>query len=103
MSILKFFTVVLTVALTLNFLFDYQAKQREEIIVKRIELTAFEDNKRVAEMQLQIDSLKDKSKIIATTVVFLDSCQQTKTVRAEKSERRGRFVGGLLKGIFPGL
>lgn len=41
--------------------------------------------------------------VLAKTVLYLDSCQQAKTVKQDKAERRGRFVGGLLKGLFPGL
>jgi hypothetical protein len=58
----------------------------------------------------QIDSVQyvaDKATynniVLAKTVIYLDSCQQSKTVKHDKAERRGRFVGGLLKGLFPGL
>jgi hypothetical protein len=54
-----------------------------------------------------VQSIADKAAsnniVLAETVLYLDSCQQAKTVKHDKAERRGRFVGGLLKGLFPGL
>ena len=54
-----------------------------------------------------VQSVADKAAsnniVLAKTVLYLDSCQQTKTVKQDKAERRGRFVGGLLKSLFPGL
>jgi hypothetical protein len=41
--------------------------------------------------------------VLAKTVIYLDSCQQSKTVKHDKAERRGKFVGGLLRGLFPGI
>ena len=51
----------------------------------------------------RIDSLKVETAALAKTIVYLDSCQQNKVVKQERAERRGKFVGGLLKGLFPGL
>lgn len=54
-------------------------------------------------MKFKIDSLKVQNKEIAKTVLFLDSCQIMKTNKTDRAERRGKFVGGLLKGLFPGI
>jgi hypothetical protein len=54
-------------------------------------------------MKFQIDSLKLQNKVIAKNVLFLDSCQIMKTNKTDRAERRGKFVGGLLKGLFPAI
>jgi nitrogen fixation/metabolism regulation signal transduction histidine kinase len=51
----------------------------------------------------RIDSLKAETEALAKTVIYLDSCQQAKTIKQDRAEKRGKFVGGLLKGLFPGL
>jgi hypothetical protein len=51
----------------------------------------------------RIDSLKVETEALAKTVIYLDSCQNNKTQKQDRAERRGKFVGGLLKGLFPGL
>lgn len=58
---------------------------------------------KIARTESRIDSLKAETEALAKTIIYLDSCQQSKAQRAEKAERRGKFVGGLLKGLFPGL
>jgi len=50
-----------------------------------------------------VDSLKIQIKGLGKSVIFLDSCQQNKTIKQDKAERRGRFVGGLLKTLIPGM
>ena len=57
----------------------------------------------VIELSLKTDSLKHNEQILSRSILYLDSCQQTKTNKAERAERRGRFLGGLLKTIFPAL
>ena len=49
------------------------------------------------------DSLRRQINALAKSVVYLDSCNQAKNHKQERAERRGRFVGGLLKGLFPGM
>ena len=50
-----------------------------------------------------VDSLKVQIKGLGKSVIFIDSCQQNKTIKQDKAERRGRFVGGLLKTLIPGM
>lgn len=50
-----------------------------------------------------LDSLNKKDSVLARSIVYLDSCNQVKTSKVERAERRGRFIGGLLKGLFPGM
>jgi hypothetical protein len=50
-----------------------------------------------------IDSLNKKDSVLAKSIVYLDSCNQAKATRVERAEKRGRFIGGLIKGLFPGM
>jgi hypothetical protein len=50
-----------------------------------------------------VDSLKIQIKGLGKSVIFLDSCQQNKTIKQDRAERRGKFVGGLLKSLIPGM
>lgn len=58
---------------------------------------------RIANVETRIDSIKTQTKAVAESVIYVDSVATTKTGKAERAERRGRFVGGLLKGLIPGL
>jgi hypothetical protein len=49
------------------------------------------------------DSLRRQINALAKSVIYIDSCNQAKNHKQERAERRGRFVGGLLKGLFPGM
>jgi len=55
------------------------------------------------ELSLKTDTLKHNEQILTKSILYLDSCQQTKATKADRAERRGRFLGGLLKTIFPAL
>lgn len=58
---------------------------------------------RIAHAETRIDSIKAQNKALGESVIYVDSVATTKTGKAERAERRGRFVGGLLKGLIPGL
>lgn len=58
---------------------------------------------RLINVECSVDSLRMQTKGVAKSVIYLDSCNQTKTHKQERAERRGRFVGGLLKSLFPGM
>jgi hypothetical protein len=51
----------------------------------------------------RIDSLNIETAALAKSVIYLDSCQSEKVRKGEKAERTGRFVGGIIKGLFPHL
>ena len=61
------------------------------------------DSIAICDLENKIDSLKLTDKALAKTIVYLDSCNQNRTNKADRAEKRGRFVGGLLKSLFPGL
>lgn len=58
---------------------------------------------KTSNLEKRIDSLKLENQALAKTVLYLDSCQQVKTQKGERAERRGKFVGGLLRGLFPNM
>jgi hypothetical protein len=51
----------------------------------------------------KIDSLNRKVDELARVALYLDSCQQVRTSKTDRAERRGKFVGGVLKSLFPRL
>lgn len=79
------------------------AHQKLETYIKESGDWAVGNMLRNANIETRIDSLKVETAALAKTVIYLDSCQQQKAQKQDKAERRGRFVGGLLKGLFPGL
>ena len=50
-----------------------------------------------------VDSMKIQIKGLGKSVIYLDSCQQNKSIKQDRAERRGKFVGGLLKSLIPGM
>ena len=57
----------------------------------------------LANINQRVDSMHKQNEALAKTVLYLDSCNQSKAQKADKAERRGKFVGGLIKGRFPGI
>lgn len=49
------------------------------------------------------DSLQKEVRFLALCVQYLDSVDRSKQTKSERAEKRGRFIGGIIKGIFPGL
>jgi hypothetical protein len=61
------------------------------------------DSATISQLQSNVDSLFAADQVFAKSILFLDSCNNLKLTKAERAERRGRFVGGLLRGLFPKL
>ena len=102
-SIHQVITFAITIALfvfAFN-LYQFNSAQKEEDnkLSAAIESVAMIGYKN----QASIDSLSAQNIQLAKTILYVDSCQQTKTNKADRAERRGKFVGGLLRGLFPGL
>ncbi len=91
---------LITVAFFLGFNF-YQDNIRSTTIDKKIEVYNETTCATLEGMDYEIDSLHKHIGKLATATIYLDSCQQQKVTKVERAERRGRFVGGLLKGLFP--
>lgn len=64
---------------------------------------SLEDSIKIAQLQEDVDSLFATDQVFAKSILYLDSCNQSKLTKTERAERRGRFVGGLLRGLFPNL
>jgi len=84
----------------------YTARKQHDklnlLIKSNEELTAGAWVKNIRTEQ-RIDSLNMETAALAKSVIYLDSCQSEKVRKGEKAERTGRFVGGIIKGLFPHL
>jgi hypothetical protein len=58
---------------------------------------------RASAIEAGLDSVKAKQLASIQAIIYLDSCQQSKAQKLDRAERRGKFVGGLIKSLFPGL
>jgi hypothetical protein len=74
----------------------------EAQFVKYDSLSVSESNQ-LKGLELMQDSLVKTDIVLSKSIIYLDSCQSTKQSKAERAERRGKFVGGILKSLFPGL
>lgn len=83
------------------FIYSLQ-KQEAAINMRQDEMISFLERK-TNSLDSNFRHLQNTSKALGQSVVYLDSCQATKTAKQDRAERRGRFVGGLLKGLIPGL
>jgi hypothetical protein len=60
-------------------------------------------NYKINQIECRQDSLNAQTVVLGKSIVYLDSCQQARTSKTDRAERRGKFIGGLLKGLFPNL
>ena len=95
--------VALCVLIFFSNFYVYQVDKRNKDAVKV-------QNEKIAVIETKISGLDSNmhkaslnANALAKSVVYLDSCQQSKVAKQDRAERRGRFVGGLLKGLFPGI
>lgn len=100
--------VICGVGLFLNFYIDYsEAIEFDKTIHDRIDTAIMQEvsknNTKLDSVRHRLDSLTIQVTGLAHASIYLDSCQQARTYKSDRAERRGRFVGGLLKGLFPGL
>jgi hypothetical protein len=79
-----------------------EAAPQEIATQLRVKLS-LEDSMKIAQLQEDVDSLFATDEVFAKSILYLDSCNQSKLTKTERAERRGRFVGGLLRGLFPNL
>jgi len=105
---MKYVMAALVLVVAINYGLDFRESSKSEINLQR--------QTRLIRMQLnslysakfdstrhRLDSVDLKLERLARAAIYLDSCQQARTARADRAERRGRFIGGLLRGLFPGL
>jgi hypothetical protein len=94
---------ILAVAVGINFYFDNKAYERDIDASAQLEEWNMALMTRIIQHDAKFDSLKASTQSLAKATIYLDSCQQNKSQKVERAERRGKFVGGLLRGLFPGL
>ena len=85
---------------------EYQIQsniQKRSLIDQKVDSLVLNQSVRIQVLQNSNDSLELQIKNLALCVQYLDSVNQAKGSRVERAEKRGRFIGGLIKGIFPGL
>lgn len=95
--------LIMAIAIGVNFYFDHQGFDRD---VKANEIMTdwyMGATIRIIHTEEGIDSLKKANVKLAKATMFLDSCQATQKSKTDRAERRGKFVGGLLRGLLPGI
>lgn len=94
---------ILIIALFLGLNFYQDMNTSNQVVM--LDLVVTETHKNTAAtlegLEYEIDSLHKHIGKLATAIVYLDSSQATKTIKQDRAERRGRFVGGLLKSLLP--
>jgi hypothetical protein len=94
--------ILLIIAFFLGFNF-YQDDYRNQVVFRKIEADDSATFATLEGMEYEIDSINNKLNKLAEASLYLDSCQQVRITKTERAERRGKFVGGLLKALFPSL
>lgn len=77
--------------------------QKRSNIDRKVDSIMLAQSVRIQVLQNANDSLQSQIQNLALCVQYLDSVNVSKSSKVERAERRGRFIGGLIKGIFPGL
>jgi hypothetical protein len=82
-------------------LFTFKEKCKEDIVrIEAINEAVIQENNQLSG---QVDSLQSTTKILAKSFLYIDSCNASRIKKTDRAERRGRFLGGLLKEVLPGL
>lgn len=92
--------MVLLLALGYNYLADQHLAEKTEVQLMQTNTIIDSSNRLMAE---ELDSVNIRIDGLAQGLIYLDSCQQNRTAKTDRAERRGKFVGGLIKGLFPSL
>lgn len=93
--------LILAFFLGFNFYQDLMLQKEVSVVVRTIEATTNNTVATLSDIECEMDSLHKHIGKLATATVYLDSCQQQKNQKSEKAYRRGRFIGGLVKGLLP--
>jgi len=95
--------LMMAIAIGVNFFFDNKGFDRD---VKANEIMTdwyMGATIRVIHLEQGIDSLKKVNLQLAKATIYIDSIQSTQKTKSDRAERRGKFVGGLLRGLIPGI
>lgn len=98
-----FISGVAGVALVVMLFMHLTLSQRVKEMTQNSYSSSVKDSTFKVRIYKSLDSLNKKDSVLAKSIVYLDSCNQVKASKVERAERRGRFIGGLLKGLFPGM
>ena len=77
--------------------------QKRSKIDRKVDSLMLVQSVRIQVLSNANDSLKGQIQDLAICVQYLDSVNNSKGFKTERAEKRGRFIGGLIKGLFPGL
>lgn len=77
--------------------------QKRSKIDRKVDSLMLVQSVRIQVLQNANDSLQSEIQDLALCIQYLDSIDRSKQTKSERAEKRGRFIGGLIKGIFPGL
>ena len=77
--------------------------QKRSKIDRKVDSLMLVQSVRVQVLSNANDSLAHQIHDLALCVQYLDSVHESKGFKTERAEKRGRFIGGLIKGLFPGL
>jgi hypothetical protein len=77
--------------------------QKRSKIDRKVDSLMLVQSVRIQVLQNGNDSLQSEIEKLALCIQYLDSVNLSKSSKVERAEKRGRFIGGLIKGIFPGL
>lgn len=99
-SVVIFALAIAHGVLAYNFL-TFKEKCKEDLVrIEAINVAILRENNQLSG---QVDSLQNTTKILAKSFLYIDSCNASRINKTDRAERRGRFLGGLLKGVLPGL
>lgn len=103
MRTLDFISAIFCVAFVVMS-YDYLMHKKDMIgLTSQLDSSIRSHQVYIDNLNLRVDSLKANEATIAKSIMYLDSVQVDKKAKGDKAERRGRFLGGLLKGLIPGL
>ena len=84
--------------------YNFQTFKTQQIWVDARQDSATLDNQLYTQsVSAEISGVRENTQVLAKSVLYLDSCQQAKSIKQDRAERRGKFLGGLLKGLIPGI
>ena len=95
------FALVVSVGVLAYNLFTFQNAQK--VINAKTEMGRVELSVKLSRIDSSVKVANTNSTALAKSILYLDSCQQQRVFKQDRAERRGRFVGGLLKGLLPHL
>jgi hypothetical protein len=102
-NIERFIMALIAISIGVNFYFDKKGFERDVEAAQKLEQFNHGLLLKNIYLETRIDSLKEANAKIVQATIYIDSCQASKVQKADRAERRGRFVGGILRGLIPGI